>query len=222
MLLLHNGVVPNINLAAAAGCTLAWDATQACFRPHVDIFGASSVDGITIAGDGAGIGGARVAEAQGRLAALNAAFALGRIDAVKREHNAKGPLRELARWSSGRAFIDAMYCPSDSFIVPENRTIVCRCEEVTADVVRQAIRMGCQGPNQLKSFLRCGMGPCQGRFCGLTVNALFADELKITPEQAGYYRLRFPIKPLTLRELAALPQTSESMQAVVRLPRPPA
>ena len=34
--------------------------------------------------------------------------------------------------------------------------------------------LGCPGPNQMKTFLRCGMGPCQGRLCGLTVTELMA------------------------------------------------
>ncbi len=217
-LLLHQGIVPNINLAAAAGCTVQWDAQQASFRPRVDAFGASSIYGLSIAGDAAGIGGARMAEAQGRLAAFHAAYVLGRLNAAEFKQRTQEAKRELAHWSRGRAFVDAMYCPSGTFTIPDDRTIICRCEEVTAGAVRKAIRMGCQGPNQLKSFLRCGMGLCQGRFCGLTVNALFAHERNIVPEQVGYYRLRFPIKPLTLGELAALPQTLQSVQAVVRLP----
>ena len=219
-LLLHQGVVPNINLTAATGCALEWNALQDCFRPHVDLFGASSIEGLSIAGDAAGIGGARVADIRGRLAAFNAAFALGRLNSLEREQRSKKIKRELTRWLRGRAFVDAMYRPTMNFTAPEDRTIVCRCEEVTAGAVRHAIRTGCQGPNQLKSFLRCGMGPCQGRFCGLTVNALFAEERNIAPGQAGYYRLRFPIKPLALGELAALPQTPQSIQAVVRLPAP--
>jgi hypothetical protein len=62
------------------------------------------------------------------------------------------------------------------------------------------------------------MGPCQGRLCGLTVTELIANERGISPADVGYYRLRFPIKPITLAELASLPQTEESEQAVVRLP----
>ena len=36
--------------------------------------------------------------------------------------------------------------------------------------------MGCSGPNQAKAFTRCGMGPCQGRFCAATMEGLFARE----------------------------------------------
>jgi len=37
--LLHRGVVPNPNLAAAAGCALDWNEVQARFRPRVDAWG---------------------------------------------------------------------------------------------------------------------------------------------------------------------------------------
>ena len=58
----------------------------------------------------------------------------------------------------------------------------------------------------MKSFLRCGMGPCQGRLCGLTVTELIAAERGVPPERVGYYRLRPPVKPIPLAELANLPQ----------------
>ena len=81
---------------------------------------------------------------------------------------------------------------------------MCRCEEISVAQLREVIDIGCPGPNQLKSFSRCGMGPCQGRFCGLTVSELIADITGKTIEEVGYYRLRSPIKPLRLGELANL------------------
>ena len=60
------------------------------------------------------------------------------------------------------------------------------------------------------------MGPCQGRFCGLTVNALIAREQQRDPAEVGYYRLRFPVKPVTLADLASLPGTPEAEDSVVR------
>jgi hypothetical protein len=46
------------------------------------------------------------------------------------------------------------------------------------------------------------MGPCQGRLCGLTVTEVIADARDVAPATVGYYRIRPPIKPLTLGELA--------------------
>ena len=93
---------------------------------------------------------------------------------------------------------------------------MCRCEEVTAGQIRETVALGVVGPNQMKSFLRCGMGPCQGRLCGLTVTEMIADSRGVPPQEVGYYRLRPPVKPVTLAELAALPKTEAAIRAVVR------
>ncbi len=68
----------------------------------------------------------------------------------------------------------------------------------------------------MKAFLRCGMGPCQGRLCGPTVVELIARGAEHARPEVGYYRLRPPVKPITLGELAALPQTDAAIKAVVR------
>ncbi|MFX7125283.1 hypothetical protein ABTI37_20555, partial [Acinetobacter baumannii] len=53
-----------------------WDELQLCWAPVLDANGASSVPGIAIAGDGAGIGGAGAAEVRGRIAARAAVESL--------------------------------------------------------------------------------------------------------------------------------------------------
>ena len=117
----------------------------------------------------------------------------------------------------GRAFLDTLYQPASQFRLPaDDSTIVCRCEEVTAGQVRDTVKLGCEGPNQMKSFLRCGMGPCQGRLCGLTVTELIAAARGVPPGDVGYYRLRPPVKPIALAELANLPQTDAALAAVSR------
>ncbi len=216
VVLLHQGVVPNLNLANSIGCRQEWRDTQLCFAPVVDGWGASSVDGIAIAGDGAGIGGAQIAAERGRLAAIDAAFRLGRIDAAGREAAAVPCRRALHRAERGRRFLDLLHRPRQEHRVPAGDTLVCRCEEVTARQILETVELGCTGPNQMKSLLRCGMGPCQGRLCGLTVTELIATARGVPPGEVGYYRLRPPIKPITLEELASLPPTDAAVQAVVR------
>ncbi|PWC35750.1 NAD(P)/FAD-dependent oxidoreductase [Azospirillum sp. TSO35-2] len=215
-LLLHQGVVPNLNLANATGCAQRWDEVQRCWRPTTDDWGATSVEGVALAGDGAGIGGARAAEEAGRLAALDALHRLGRIDRTQRDEAAAPFRAALDRALTGRAFLDTLYRPAEPFRVPADDTIVCRCEEITAGAVREAVRLGCSGPNQAKSFLRCGMGPCQGRLCGPTVTEVIAAERGVSPAEVGYYRLRPPVKPITLAELAALPKTEADIDAVLK------
>jgi NADPH-dependent 2,4-dienoyl-CoA reductase/sulfur reductase-like enzyme len=214
--MLHQGVVPDVNLAQAAGCVLAWNPAQACFAPVVDAWGGTAVAGLYVAGDGAGIAGALAAVPRGRLTALAVANALGRINHVARDSIARRDRDELAVAMRGRTFLDVLYRPADAFVLPSGSTLVCRCEEIDAQSVIDLARRGCAGPNQMKAYVRCGMGPCQGRFCGLTVNALIAREQQRDPAEVGYYRLRFPVKPVTLAEMASGPTTPEAIAAVVR------
>jgi NADPH-dependent 2,4-dienoyl-CoA reductase/sulfur reductase-like enzyme len=215
-LLLHQGVIPGLNLARAMGMACDWNDRLACWEPVVDRWGATSLDGVSLAGDGGGIAGALAAEQGGRIAAWHAAHVLGRITAEQRDAGAAQAVRAHARATRGRAFFDTLYRPAPAFRRPAGDTIVCRCEEVTAQQVRDTVQLGCTGVNQMKAFLRCGMGPCQGRFCGATVTELIAQERGVHPREVGYYRLRFPTKPITLGEFASLPQTEASRKAVVR------
>lgn len=213
-LLLHQGVVPNVNLASAAGVAHAWDPVQLCFNPVLDAWGGSSVEGIAVAGDGAGIAGALAAEERGRIAAIAAVRSLDPNAPVTDDQAVR---QALARHLLGRRFIDELFKPADRFRKPADATIVCRCEEVTAGAIRQLAYTGCEGPNQMKAFLRTGMGPCQGRMCGLTVSELIADARGVTPAETGYFRLRPPVKPVTLAEIAGLPAGEGAQKAVVRL-----
>ncbi|WP_431268651.1 (2Fe-2S)-binding protein [Dankookia sp. P2] len=162
-LLLHEGVVPATHIPLALGLAHDWDAVQRCWRPRVDEYGASSAARIAVAGDAAGIGGWQAAIAAGRLAAVDAARRVGRLTEAGFARRA-GPLLAARRASLAlRPFLDALYPPPDWVLAPpEEATLVCRCEEVTAGQVRAAARLGATGPNQLKAYLRAGMGPCQG------------------------------------------------------------
>ncbi len=205
VLFLHQGVVPDMNLAASIGCAHDWSPAQLCWRPRLDAWGETTVAGIAVAGDGAGISGASSAALQGQLAALGAVFRLQRIDARQRDATAAPIRRRLGRDQAIRPFLERLYRPRRRFRIPQDDgVVVCRCEEVTLGQIRAALAAGCMGPNQLKSFVRCGMGPCQGRFCGLTVSEIFAAERKLPVPEVGHYRLRPPVRVLRLDELAKL------------------
>lgn len=206
---LHHGVVPNTQAARSLGISHSWDATQGAFVPVLDAWGQSDVAGVFIAGDGAGIGGAKVAEYAGRLSALKVAEGAARLSEQDCNRMA-APIRgALAREMAARPFLDAAYPLFDAALAPADGTVICRCEEVTAGDIRGYAKIGCIGPNQTKAFGRAGMGPCQGRYCGLTVTALLALENGQTPDETGYYRIRPPLKPVTLGELAAMDDTAQ-------------
>jgi NADPH-dependent 2,4-dienoyl-CoA reductase/sulfur reductase-like enzyme len=202
-LLLHDGVIPNVQATRQVGCEHEWVEPQRYWRPVRDEWGQTSIEAIIVAGDGSGIGGARVAEYQGHLSALAVAHQLGRISSSERDAAARPTRAAMHAHLSIRPLLDGIYAPA--FTTPrDDDTIVCRCEEVTAGDIRAAVSQGVMGPNQLKSFTRCGMGPCQGRNCGPTAVELIAESQGVTVPETGYFRLRPPIKPVTLGELAAM------------------
>ena len=105
--------------------------------------------------------------------------------------------------SAPRRLLETLFAPRAAVGIADT-TLLCRCEEVSAGEVRAAVALGCLGSNQLKAFTRAGMGPCQGRICGPAVHAAIAAARAVAPDAVEPFRTRFPTKPLTLGELAAL------------------
>jgi hypothetical protein len=170
--------------------------------PVTDAFGQTSNPMLSVAGDGAGIGGAIVAALSGQLSALGAVQRLGLIPKETLETVAAPLLKVRTYERAIRPFLDRAYPPSPDILRPADKTIICRCEEVTAGDIRRYAALGCKGPNQAKAFGRSGMGPCQGRFCGLTVTEILASENGLSQQETGVFRIRAPLKPVTLGELA--------------------
>lgn len=210
LLVVHDGIVPAIDLAHGAGLALAWDAAGANWCPRTGPDGAAEmaagqpgVDGacrIRISGDARGIGGADVAIAHGRLAGLAVVAALegaGSADFAA----AKGAVQHAM---IPRAFIDAAFPVGIAASLPDDATIICRCEEITAGTLRAHIRAGLRDINQIRGITRCGMGPCQGRSCTVTLARLIAEDRGCVPQDPLPFRARPPLRPLSLGALANL------------------
>ncbi|MGD8348910.1 MAG: NAD(P)/FAD-dependent oxidoreductase [Gammaproteobacteria bacterium] len=202
LLLVHQGVIPALQVASAAGCESEWNPYQQCWQAVVDRWGESSEAGIFVAGDGAAIGGARAAALAGQLAGLQAARQLGLLEPARRDRLA-GPIRKAQlRHLSLRPFLDRYYRLDEVALQPDDDTLLCRCEEIGAAQIRAVARLGCSGPNQAKAFTRCGMGPCQGRFCGSGVEWILARQQAVGVDRIGRYNSRPPLQPVTLGQLA--------------------
>ncbi len=220
-LFLHQGIVPNVNLALACGVPHHWDAQQLAWRPQLDAWGHDRQSGFFVVGDGAGVAGARAARLRGRLAGLDAACRLGRLTSDQRNALAGRDRIALRREEAFRPFLDSLYHPAAALRLPRSpETLVCRCEEVPAGEIEAAVKLGCVGPNQLKSFTRCGMGPCQGRTCGHLISEMMAKLSGRPVQEVGYFRLRPPVKPLRLAELASLADADSDPTADPTAPPP--
>lgn len=208
LMLVHEGVVPSIHMTQALGCKHTWRTAQQCYAPTLDEWGQTSQPGIFVAGDGAGIAGAQAACTGGSLAAIGIAVRAGKLQVDKARRLAEPMRRHLASALSIRPMLDAMFPPRAELFAPPDDTVVCRCEELTAGEIRAAAKIGRPDPNQTKSLTRAGMGPCQGRLCGYTVAHILAASHGKTVEEIGFHRIRPPLKPLTLGELASLDSES--------------
>jgi len=80
--------------------------------------------------------------------------------------------------------------------------LVCRCEDVTREVILKCIADGYETIDEIKRVTRAGMGPCQGRTC----RSLIAFELSriygVPMEEVIMTTFRPPVKPISLGALA--------------------
>ncbi|NOW44953.1 NADPH-dependent 2,4-dienoyl-CoA reductase/sulfur reductase-like enzyme [Novosphingobium sp. SG751A] len=207
LLLVHDGVVPSTHNTMAAGCGHRWNPTQRCFEPIVDQFCQSTIASVFVAGDGASIAGGRAAMMSGRLAAIGIARASGRLSEREATTSARPLQAGLVAAMRFRRFVDTLY-PTVEMTLPDE-ALVCRCEEVLAGTVRAALAGRAQlGTDAVKIATRAGMGPCQGRQCGLSLARLVAEVHGQPLEAVRPMRIRPPLKPLTLQELATLLETT--------------
>jgi NADPH-dependent 2,4-dienoyl-CoA reductase/sulfur reductase-like enzyme len=203
------GLVPSVELARLVGCALRWDARRGGFVPERSEDLETTVPGVFAVGDGAGIGGVDVALAEGALSGLVAAQRLGRS-----APDPGGLRARLARLYRVRDAIAERWAPPASFLAlltPE--TIVCRCEDVTAEALARVVDDGDPGVEPVKMTTRVTMGRCQGRNCLATVAELLARARGIPPSEIERPRARPPARPILLGDL---------LQEPLPPPRPPA
>jgi NADPH-dependent 2,4-dienoyl-CoA reductase/sulfur reductase-like enzyme len=160
MLACGYGLVPNIELAAALGCTLTEEKTYS--RVLVDESQATSLAGVYCAGEGTGIGGVDLALTEGTIAGLAASGQSIAHKHLSQRITWRGFARRLHQAFSLRPELRHL-CQAD--------TIVCRCEDVRYEQLEQ------HGDwRDAKLHTRCGMGACQGRICGSANRFLFSWE----------------------------------------------
>ena len=82
------------------------------------------------------------------------------------------------------------YVPAD-----DDHLLVCRSEEVTKGEIRKAVHEGMFTIEELRRYLRCGMGLCQGQTCGKLVKGIVARELGVAPTDVTPATSRAPMRP---------------------------
>ena len=80
--------------------------------------------------------------------------------------------------------------------------LVCRCEEVTKGEIRKAVHEGIFTMEEMRRYLRSGMGLCQGQTCAKLVKGIIASELHVSPAEIELASSRAPMRPIEMRILA--------------------
>lgn len=79
--------------------------------------------------------------------------------------------------------------------------LVCRCEEVTKGEIRKAVHEGIFTIEEMRRYLRNGMGLCQGQTCSRLVKFIMAAELKEAPDYVEPASARAPMRPIEMEIL---------------------
>ncbi|MGJ7615016.1 MULTISPECIES: FAD-dependent oxidoreductase [unclassified Variovorax] len=187
------GFIPSTELARMLGCAHRLAPRHLGHLATVtQEDGATSVSGVYVVGDGADLGGSRVALARGTLAGEAAARNLGLRVAASTE-----VLGQLHRAECFQQALWSLYAPPPVTLaaVPDD-TLLCRCEEISFGSVRAQIRAGSDTLAALKRNTRLGMGRCQARYCAVTAGRLVAELTGRPPEVEQYFAPRPPARPV--------------------------
>jgi NADPH-dependent 2,4-dienoyl-CoA reductase/sulfur reductase-like enzyme len=160
----------------------------------------SSVEGVFVAGEACGVGGAALAVVEGEIAGTVAA---GASPVGPRLRRTRARLRRFARAMHRshpvpRGWVDRL----------ADDTTVCRCEEVPFAALRSLRDLDAHDGRSAKLLTRAGMGYCQGRTCGYAVGCILGEEASPV---TGFAE-RPVSSPLTLGALATAPDHGEPAQ----------
>ena len=85
---------------------------------------------------------------------------------------------------------------------PDDDLLVCRCEVAKKGEIRKAVHEGIFTLEEMRRYLRAGMGLCQGQTCGKLVKSIIASELKVSPAEVVPASSRAPMRPIEMCILA--------------------
>ncbi|MFK7996567.1 MAG: FAD-dependent oxidoreductase [Granulosicoccus sp.] len=195
-----DGFAPQLELARLLGVPIDPDAAKGHIHPQRDLSAMTPVEGVWIAGDAGGLGGAQIATCQGELSAISALSYLG----FKQNGDLPGTRRKLHRAIQFQQALWNLY-QADVRALPQKDVVLCRCEEVSMATATAAIEGGANDPATLKRETRVGMGRCQGRYCLPQVikllnaaghhcksDAIFAPQIPARPIPIGAIAIEQP------------------------------
>lgn len=183
------GLIPNLDLPRLFGCDIVFDPSLNGYVPFRSEFGQTSKKGIFAVGETGGIGGVEIALLEGRIAAY----------AIMGETPPASTKANYHRIDRFRRALNLAYQLNNPLRAATPDTIICRCEELTLQQLREAFENSGSTLNTLKTATRLGMGRCQGRYCLDSTASLLGFD---PDENPVYPRPRPPLRPLPIELIA--------------------
>ncbi len=84
----------------------------------------------------------------------------------------------------------------------KNKTIICRCEDVSLEQIHAYLDKGYTSIEDLKRLLRVGMGPCQGNTCIHLIQREISHYLGIPVSEVKTHKIRPMTTGVPLNKIA--------------------
>lgn len=192
------GFLPSTELARQLGCSHHFEPRIGALVPDRNQFCETSIPGIFVAGDGAGLGGARVASEEGALAGLAAASNVGKLSRDWLSQIAGEHQHRLARHRKFQKALWQIFAAEPPPLPDRDETVICRCEDVRLIDLRGLLEDPAATLLSVKARSRLGMGRCQGRHCVPTLARLLARTGKGPSSDHDFPAPRLPAKPIRI------------------------
>ena len=199
VLAVGHGLIPSTDITRLLRANHIYNEIKGGWIAKTDKFFRSSIKGLYITGDGAGISGAEAANDKGSLAGYAILYDEKLINEEIFNFETNKILKKLTKYEVfAKTIADLNSTPIELINDIGENTILCRCEDITKKEILDAIDKGAKNLNQIKTWTRFGMGPCQGRTCHYSISRIVASKLGCRPEDLGYLTGRSPIRPVPL------------------------
>jgi thioredoxin reductase len=195
------GLTPSVDLLRLSGADVQWPRRDAFPSAVQGSNLRTNVPSIFAAGDCASIMGAFGAEAGGRLAGLTAGAEAGQVTTTRSlVSHQKALRRTLGRAVRLKRTVERIYgVPSWSDTALRDDTLVCRCEGISLDTVRQSADEWSSEAETIRAVTRLGMGWCQGRNCLARTLRIVAGSDESREE--AWPTARPPARPVVIEDI---------------------
>jgi D-hydroxyproline dehydrogenase subunit alpha len=196
------GFLPSNELLRALGAEHRYDTISRMLRTIRTPECETTVSRVFAVGDCAGQGGAPAAMAEGVIAGFAAARCLDAVMGSTATRVLRKAQDDLARHRRFQQALWSFYdAPLPGLSLADDDTLICRCEEIGRRELVAAMDDADPSIGEVKRRTRCGMGRCQGRYCGSLVVEEIAARSGAPVTERDFFAPRGPFKPVTISDL---------------------